>query len=130
MNTKIEEIKEIIEDSNTLLDRKEIFTEETKIGNIDKKGIGFNIDARFSAFDLNVHFDSWKGRYGESSCTRVISFRDPERVNKAVLKAIQHFENELLNCAAIFLREEAISLLKEAKEELKTAETFLNSLED
>lgn len=34
----------------------------------DKKGVGFNLDGRFSVFKISLSLDSWAGTYGNSSC--------------------------------------------------------------
>jgi ribosomal protein L29 len=46
---------------------------------IDKRGIGFNLDNRFSVFSIkNLSFDAWCGYYGNSSCSTAFNLGDSD----------------------------------------------------
>lgn len=73
------------------------YTESVKSRNCDKKGIGFNKDRRFSAFTIEISFDSWCGYYGKSDCVEVISFENTEVVKDAFINYLNNHWQAIFN---------------------------------
>ena len=120
-------VKILINDGNILKNYHKIFAEETNSSKCDKKGMGFNTDQRFSAFGCGIHFDSWKGYYGDSSCSRVISFSDSAEVSEAFIRYIKANETEIINWMAKDLLEKASDLKEKALLEIEEDIKFLES---
>lgn len=92
--------------------------------NCDKKGYGFNRDDRFSAFKLSISFDSWRGYYGNSGCSRILSV-DSSTASLFIVKALEAHQREIFATAARLMREEAASLTGKASEELAKLQEML-----
>jgi len=127
MNTS-EKIKNLYTDAMQLKDRMSIFAEQTKKTNCDKKGIGFNKDRRYSAFSVNLSFDSWRGFYGDSGCSRVIRLIDPETVGKSLVKYARLHQTEILDFIHADLINQAVELKNKALDEMEKEKSFINSI--
>lgn len=57
-----------------------------KDSNFDKKGLGFNLDSRFSAFKIQLSLDSWQGKYGNSGCGTIVHVANTDIFKKYLLK--------------------------------------------
>lgn len=62
----------------------------------DKKGFGFNLDDRFTAFCLHVNLSSWVGQYGSSSCHNILSVRSEAAAHDAFVKYLNRHLWEIL----------------------------------
>lgn len=126
---KYKEIKSIMETSEKLINYRKIFYEETKDLNCDKKGCGFNLSNKFSEFEVTLSFDSWKGYYGNSSCSRIFLFGNQELIKKAFYQYLKINESKIMNFLGEYLKNEAIDLKNEAMSEANAALDFLNKIE-
>lgn len=93
----------------------------------DKYGIGFNKHPDFSCYEIELRFDSWKGYYGNSSCSCFINLGDEELVTRYLLEYLNlHYQDiftgvaNLMEKEMIVKREEEISRLEKELEELKS----------
>lgn len=107
----------------------ESFHEATKDSRCDKKGIGFCRDSRFSAFQLHVSFDAWKGYYGNNGCSNAIGFDDVEVVKAAFVDYLNRNYAAIFNAMAASIekgneerRSKAIAELREALSEMESEE--------
>lgn len=87
--------QQIINDVNRIRKEAEILTSLSesrlyfrKSSDIDKFGIGFNLDSRFSTSgEFKVTLDAWKGYYGDSGCCTSFDF-EPERFRRVFIDVI------------------------------------------
>ena len=93
----------------------------------DKKGYGFKNDDRFDAFTIKAIFSSYRGYYGNSSCSRILSVYDKPTVESAFVRALNIHQKELFATAARLMREEAASLTEKASEEIAALQSMLES---
>lgn len=93
----------------------------------DKKGYGFNEDSRFAAFSVTATFSSWKGYYGNSSCSTILNVYDRGIVEKAFVKALNIHQIELFATAARLMREEAAGLTDQAAKEIEALQSMLET---
>lgn len=84
----------------------------------DKKGYGFGMDDRFAAFSIATSFASWRGYYGNSSCSTILSV-DAELARQFVVKAMNVHQRELFSTIAKLMRDEAAQLTAKAESELE-----------
>lgn len=85
----------------------------------DKFGYGFNLDDRFKACQgKTITFDSWKGYYGNSGCTNIVSL-SPEIFNKHLLRYLNNNKHIIMLAIADSIEKDAISLKGEAEKELQ-----------
>lgn len=103
--------KQTIEQLRSVTDTYRALTSDK---NCDKKGIGFNRDGRFASLKLDLSFDSWKGYFGNSSCSRVIHFSDADLVRKAFVAYLNRHYAEIFAEMADSLEDEA-TVAKEAR---------------
>lgn len=90
----------------------------TKDTRCDKHGFGFNNDYRFAACEpLKLTVDSWKGYYGDSGCSNILSV-DAAIFNEHLLKVLRSRFWELLKATRESIVAEAATLKDEAKQEL------------
>ena len=97
---------------------------------IDKYGIGFNVDSRFSAFEATITFDTYTGVYGDSSCGRYISLNDSESVANALVLWLNRNKCLVIDGVAQILADEAKSLIDQAREELQKNLDLLQEVDD
>jgi len=55
---------------------------------VDKLGVGFNKDVRFSVANFKLSFDNWSGVYGSSSCSTFFYVRHPEIFTDAFIRVL------------------------------------------
>lgn len=91
----------------------------------DKKGFGFGRDDRFTAFRVSTHFASWRGYYGNSGCSTVMSVRDQKLVETFIVKALNVHQREIFATVARLMREEAATLTDKAEAELARLNAML-----
>lgn len=112
--TNIDEIKSVYSDMLKLKEfhkkhptRIEEYLQISKTREIDKYGFGFCRDDRFSAVGKHsVSFDSWKGYFGSSDCTRLLVVGNPELFWRAFDKYLNQHQEEILQyIASEFKRE-------------------------
>lgn len=90
----------------------------TKDSSCDKKGFGFNQDNRFAACDpLKLSVDSWKGYYGNSGCSTILSV-DAGIFNGHLLKVLRRQFWQLLQETEQSIRDEAKTHKEAAQQEL------------
>jgi len=124
----LEKVKVLITDGNILKNYREIFADKTKAKNCDKKGMGFDTDQRFSAFSCSIHFDSWQGYYGDSGCSRVISFEDSKEVSISFIKYLKGHESEIFDWMAKDILKKASDLKEKALLEIEEDIKILESI--
>ena len=81
----------------------------------DKKGYGFGIDNRFSAF----------GYYGNSSCSTIMRVYHTDLVKPFLIKALNVHQKEIFATAARLMREEASRLTDKATAEVEAIQKML-----
>jgi hypothetical protein len=96
--------------------------------NCDKKGYGFGKDNRFAAFKISTTFDSWRGYYGQSSCSTILD--GFEETSKFMIEALNVHQKEIFATAARLMREEAAKLTEKAEEELETLREMLEEAKE
>ncbi|MBN9236039.1 hypothetical protein QV13_12625 [Mesorhizobium hungaricum] len=91
----------------------------------DKKGYGFGIDNRFSAFEIKTSFDSHAGYYGNSSCSTIMRVYHTDLVKPFLIKALNVHQKEIFATAARLMREEASRLTDKATAEVEAIQKML-----
>lgn len=122
----IEEIRELRQTSAALDGFHELY--ETKYrhdSHCDKKGFGFSQDDRFRAFKIQTGFDSWRGYFGNSSCSSILNVNS-DIAQKYFIKALEAHQRELFATAARLMREEAARLTDKAAAELQDMQDMLD----
>ena len=124
-----EKIKVKIDLVNQLSHGLESYYYKMKDPLCDKHGIGFNLDSRFSSFEIKLSIDSWTGHRGESGCSTFLSFGSSEQkeifreafldvlrveFNKLMEKTIKKIEREVIT-----EKEKAISNLEKMIEKIQ-----------
>jgi len=119
----------LVHDLNVLRSYKDIFKKATSDSSCDKKGMGFNLDDRFAAFSCKISFDSWRGYFGNSGCSNVISFQESKEVSKSFVRYLKAHEQEIMHWMADDILRTADEIKKEALKEIESANEFINSIE-
>lgn len=122
----IEKMKSLKSNANALKLFHEMYSQKYESDkNCDKKGYGFNKDDRFAAFKVTVTFDTWKGYYGNSSCSTILSITDKDAVTKAFVEAINQNHKLIFATMAKLMLAEAESMAGKAKEELAALQSLI-----
>ena len=99
------------------------YHEATSDSTCDKKGLGFNLDDRFSCLSLKLSLDSWKGYFGHSGCTTINYFEDSKLVKEGIVRYLELNRTQVFNWIAdqieLSLREFREEAIKEAKRDLE-----------
>ena len=96
-----------------------------------KHGMGFNKDPRFSAFSLEVSFDSWGGYgYEDSVCATLIQFAAPDELTSAFVRYLDRHRDEIFaeiaDDLATIVRADLDAQLAEAKARIAELEALSN----
>lgn len=123
-------IRTLILDAVDLENFNKEYEETKKKPGCDKYGFGFGEDNRFSSFQLkNLNFASWKGYFGNSSCSTILHIRDPDTVAKYITKAINLHQQEIFKTAARLMKEQAACSRETAEKEIQSMLDELKNLD-
>lgn len=126
----INRIKELRRAAEALATFHDAYSEKyARDSHCDKKGYGFGRDRRFSAFRIETSFDSWRGYFGNSSCSSILHV-DGALVGKYAEAALNMHQRELFATMARLMREEAAGLAEAAEKELAAMQALLNSAKE
>lgn len=122
----MEKIDEILESLSALKDGLETKEKVMKEPHYDKVGFGFNLDSRFSAGEVRVSFDSWKGTYGNSGCSTIFQFIP--LFEELLVNYLNSHKNEIIKWMIASLetkrREFKDTKKRELREQLKEVENW------
>jgi hypothetical protein len=132
METKaLDKIKQMRQAANSLRTFHSHFEEKYEPdARCDKKGYGFGVDSRFSAFKINTHFASWHGYYGSSSCSTALNVQSTEMVEQYLIRAMNVHQRELFATAAKLFQEDAAKLTGDAEKEIAELTNMLQQARD
>lgn len=102
----------------SLIDAKAAYEELRKDSTCDKHGIGFCLDDRFSAVKVVLTLDSWRGYYGNSSCSRFL-YVDEAVFKKHLIRVLNDELFSLLQKVGQSAMDEARTLSLDAHAELE-----------
>ena len=125
---KLKELTEYLKTANEIKYGFEKNMECIKNSNCDKRGIGFNLDDRFSTASIKISIDSWHGYYGNSSCSHILSISNTEIFKRAFLEELNCRFNEIMINTANRIENKAKTLIEESREELLKTTELLNQL--
>jgi len=125
---KLDKIKSLLKDSETLSTLTSKFHEAISKSNCDKHGLAFNADSRHSILCANVSLTGWTGYYGSSSCSTFVHLQSEKDCHEFFVKALNKNMKLILDDMAKFAKDEAISLKTAAEKEINDASEILNSL--
>jgi hypothetical protein len=129
MNTEnLQRIKDLNYAARALAGFHDKMAELRKDSANDKLGAAFNSDSRFRAFTFSGGFDSWCGRYGNSSCSSVLRV-EGKLLEPVFTKALNIHQRELFATMAVLLREEAAGLTGKARAEVAALQQMIAELE-
>jgi len=95
---------------------------------IDKHGIGFNVNSKFSLFEVTVSYDAYIGHYGSSGCSTFKGLNNSKYIASLFVEYVQSNEIKILNWIADRLEQEAKSMIDKANNELREMKIFLNEI--
>lgn len=122
----IEEIRELRRTAGAVAGFHDLYDSKYRgDSHCDKKGYGFSQDDRFRAFNIKTGFDSWRGYYGNSSCSSILCVNS-DIAQKFFVKALEVHQRELFATAARLMREEAARLTDAAAAELEAMQNMLD----
>lgn len=127
---KVNKVKTLLHDANTLSTAQERFKKLTDKSDVDKYGLGFNKDSRFSAGAVKISLDSWYGHYGSSSCYQFVTFKDKDSFEKHLLDSIKARFFDIIQDTAKRMYNEAVKLKEEAEKELRDNLEIIESLNE
>lgn len=127
--SKFEQIRSLMRGAESLRSFNERFDKITSKPSCDKHGFGFNEDDRFTEFRALVKFSSWKGYYGNSSCSTVgVQITDDE-AQKYLVGALNKLQKEVFATMADLMQADAVNLKEAAEGELRAMQESLNKLD-
>lgn len=103
---EIDNYKELKRTIKQLRTVNNTFSEKTSGSSCDKKGIGFCKDNRFSAFKMELSFDSWAGSFRNSNCSTVIYFSNTEIIKDYLIEYLNKDRTHLFNWIAEKIEQE------------------------
>jgi hypothetical protein len=125
--TTIDKIKRLRSEAANLSGFHQMFADALEADKrCDKKGYGFGLDNRFTAFKVNTHFSSYKGYYGNSSCSNALTV-DSDLVAPYIVRALNVHQEKIFATAALLMRDEAAELSAKAETELAALRDLLAS---
>lgn len=125
---EFQKIKDRLHDADTLKNSNKIYAEKTASESCDKHGFEFSTYDRFISLSLDMNLISWKGYYGDSSCSTIFSFKDPQMVKEAFKKYLNIKRNEILTWMGDYIYNITINDKTKAEDELKESLSFLENL--
>lgn len=126
----IENARKLLTDAKTIRTMKQNLAEKRrKDSSIDKAGIGFFLDSRFSMFQVQVSFDSWTGYYGNSGCSTFAHVQDEKEVAIAFKEYVKAHENQILEWMAKHLVNKALLLNENVHKEIESAKKEIEELQ-
>ena len=127
-NKTIQKIKTLTADAAALAVFNDLYARKYDSDtHCDKKGFGFDVDDRFSAFRIQTNFSSWAGYYGNSSCSNILHLSDSDTVASFIKKAMNQLQPQIFAVAADLMRKEAASLTDRAEAELSAMRDLLDA---
>lgn len=125
----VKQIKELLKDANTLRTiHKQMADTIMDNPNIDKYGIGFNVNSKFSLFEVTVSYDAYIGHYGSSGCSTFKGLNNSKYIPSLFVEYVRSNEVKILNWIADRLEQEAESMIDKANNELREIKIFLNEI--
>lgn len=124
----IDKIKSIASDAEKLSQFHKKYPRELRAyqelygaSDVDKYGMGFNQDERFSACNAHrIWFDSHKGYFGSSSCHQLISIRNDDLFWKAFIKYLNARQEEIFQFIAKEFKNELAKRVSQIDNEIAT----------
>ena len=98
----------------------------------DKHGLGFNLDDRFNAArSHSVSFDSWKGYYGNSSCSSYLrDIYNTDKFWKYFDEYLNDHKEEILNYISYKFNDEIIKNVDVIKGEIDDLNNIIKELDN
>jgi len=127
---KVNKIKQLLADAETLSTAQKRFKELISEGSVDKYCLGFNKDSRFSAGKVTISLDSKYGYFGNSDSYQFIWLKDKETFEKHLEAAIRARFSEIIQDVANRMYNEAVQLKQEAEKELRDYLEIIESLKE
>ena len=127
---KLERVKTLRSQANSLrgyFDRFDAYLKEKP--SCDKHGAQFNGDSRFSNFKVSASFDSWKGYYGNSSCSTAGPGIEQKDAQLYFTEALNIHKAALFDTMADLMTKDAKAMKDEAEAEIQRARELLDSLD-
>ena len=124
----LEKIERMLSTANGIVNGIEKYKMTIKKPNVDKFGMGFNKDDRFSAATIKISVDSWTGYYGSSSCGTFLSITDKDIFKKNFIKVLNVNFDRLMLETARWIKDDALKYKDAAENELKERLNMLNKL--
>ena len=129
MKTNIDLLRTHLTNANNLKTLIEKFNNKIKESSIDKYGLKFNYDNRFSVFDVRANLCCYYGYYGDSSCSTFTRI-DDKLAQKYFDYAINKHKDLILQTMGEAAEIEASKLEEAAKAELEQSIKLIASLEE
>lgn len=123
----IDKIKRLRTNAAALGGFFERFGAEAAKHDCDKHGAGFGVDNRFSAFKVEVSFDSYTGYYGSSSCSSALSV-EREIVQPFFTRALNTHKAAIFATMAALMNTEAASLTGKARAEIAALQAMMDEV--
>jgi hypothetical protein len=124
----IDKIKTLLRNAANIGGFFDYFAEVCREPRCDKHGNGFNQDRRFSAFHVDVSFDSWRGYFGNSGCGTVLSV-DPKIAEEYFVKALNEHKPAIFATMAAMMRADARKLQADAQKEISALQEMITNLD-
>lgn len=124
---KLERVRVLLNQAKTLRTLPDVHRNIAAETNCDKHDFKFGGDSRFAVFKADVHLTSYKGYYGNSSCSTVggIDNRDAADL---LNEALNIHRNLILSTMADIAERKAQQIKGEAEVEIKVAQDLLASI--
>ncbi len=124
--TNIDKIKSIASDAEKLSQFHKKYPRELRdyqalygASDVDKYGMGFNQDERFSACNAHrIWFDTHKGYFGSSSCSRLLSISNAELFWKSLDKYLNEHQEEIFQFISNEFKKELAKKVSQIDEEI------------
>lgn len=126
---KLNEAKNLKAESNKLGQLLENYSTKISHSSIDKYGLKFGGDSRFSVFKVDVFLDCHTGAYGSSSCSTMTDV-DNKTASAALNKVLNKHMKMIIDEMAIFISEDAKKLVRDARLELEEATDLLDKIDN
>ena len=127
---KLERVKTLRSQANGLrgyFDRFAAYLHEHR--DCDKHLAEFNADSRFSTFKVSASFDSCRGFYGNSSCSRAGPCIDQKDAQRYFTEALNIHKAAVFNTMADLMERDAKAMKDDAEAEIQRARELLDSLD-
>lgn len=127
--SKTDKIKRYVQTADQIRDLGMKYSNVKKPARIDKYGLGFNKDTRFSSLTFTLSLDNWKGEYGDSSCGRWLRITDTDIVKKHLLEYLNTNLTKIMNAVSDSIMVEAKTMKDDAISELESELEKIKNIE-